>query len=156
MARILVIDDDQDYRTILREFIESRGHTVLEAGDASSGTDIFLREKIDLVVSDFMMPEKSGMELLAELKSIHPKVLFIMVTGFASLDTAKEAMRLGAYDLLSKPVDMDQLSSVMQRALSTIELQSNLSTVRGVNIALMLSIPLWLGVGYLLFRFIGR
>ncbi|MCB1059525.1 MAG: response regulator [Calditrichaeota bacterium] len=156
MARILVIDDDHDYRSILREFIEGRGHTVLEAENASSGTDIFLREKIDLVVSDFMMPEKSGMELLSELKNIHPKVLFIMVTGFASLDTAKEAMRLGAYDLLSKPVDMDQLSSVMQRALSTIELQSNLSTVRGVNIALMLSIPLWLGVGYLLFRFIGR
>lgn len=156
MARILVIDDDHDYRTILREFIENRGHTVLEADNASSGTDIFLREKIDLVVSDFMMPEKSGMELLSELKAIHPKVLFIMVTGFASLETAKQAMRLGAYDLLSKPVDMDQLSTVMQRALSTIELQSNLSTVRGVNIALMLSIPLWLGVGYLLFRFIGR
>jgi len=156
VARILVIDDDQDYRNILRDFIEHRGHTVLEAESAAVGTDIFLREKIDLVVSDFMMPEKSGMELLSELKTIYPKVLFIMVTGFATMETAKEAIRLGAYDILSKPVEMDQLSAVMQRALSTIELQSNLSTVRGVNIALMLSIPLWLGLGYLLFRFFAR
>lgn len=156
MARILVIDDDHDYRSILRQFIENRGHTVLEASSASAGADIFLREKIDLVVSDFMMPEKSGMELLSELKRIHPKVLFIMVTGFATLDTAKEAMRLGAYDILAKPVEMHQLTAVMQRALATIELQSNLSTVRGVNIALLLSIPLWLGLGYLLFRYISR
>ncbi len=156
MARILLIDDDPDYRAILRQFIENRGHTVLEAESAREGTDIFLREKIDLVVSDFMMPEKSGLELLSELKNIHPKVLFIMVTGFASVETTKEAMRLGAYDLLAKPVEMDQLSAVMQRALATIELQSNLSTVRGVNFALLVSIPLWLGLGYLLFRFIGR
>ncbi|NUO18251.1 response regulator [bacterium] len=156
MARILVIDDDHDYRAILREFIENRGHTVLEADSARAGTDVFLREKIDLVVSDFMMPEKSGMELLSELKRIHPKVLFIMVTGFASIETAKEAMRRGAYDILQKPVEMDQLAAVMHRALSTIELQSNLSTVRGVNIALFLSIPLWFGLGYLLFRFLGR
>ncbi len=156
MARILLIDDDQDYRAVLREFIEARGHTVLEAESARDGADIFLKEKIDLVVSDFMMPEKSGMELLSELRAIHPKVLFIMVTGFATLDTAKEAIRLGAYDILPKPVEMDQLAAVMHRALSTIELQTHLSTVRGVNYALLLSIPLWLGVGYLLFRFIGR
>jgi len=156
MARILVIDDDHDYRAILREFIETRGHTVLEAESAAAGADIFLREKIDLVVSDFMMPEKSGMELLSELKNIHPKVLFIMVTGFATVDTAKEAMRLGAYDILPKPVEMNQLTAVMQRALATIELQSNLSTVRGVNIALLVSIPVWFGLGYLLFRFLGR
>ena len=156
MARILVIDDDKDYRAILREFIESRGHTVLEAESANAGTDIFLREKIDLVVSDFMMPEKSGMELLSELKNINSKVLFIMVTGFATVDTAKEAMKLGAYDILAKPVEMNQLTAVMQRALATIELQSNLTTVRGVNFALILSIPLWFGLGYLLFRFLGR
>ncbi|MBK6909921.1 MAG: response regulator [bacterium] len=156
MARILLIDDDDDYRGVLREFIETRGHTVLEAVSARDGMDIFLREKVDLVVSDFMMPEKSGLELLGELRNINPKVLFIMVTGFASLDTAKEAIRLGAYDLLPKPVDMDQLTAVMRRALATIELQSNLSTVRGVNFALLLAIPLWLGVGYLLFRFLSR
>ncbi|MCB9357285.1 MAG: response regulator [Calditrichaeota bacterium] len=156
MARILLIDDDRDYRAVLREFIEARGHTVLEAESAREGTDIFLKEKVDLVVSDFMMPEKSGMELLTELKRIHPKVLFIMVTGFATLETTKEAIRLGAYDILPKPVEMDQLAVVMHRALSTIELQSHLSTVRGVNYALLLAIPLWLGVGYLLFRFIGR
>jgi len=156
VARILVIDDDRDYRAILREFIESRGHTVLEAESARDGKEIFLKEKIDLVVSDFMMPEKSGMELLSELKAIHPKVLFIMVTGFATLETAKEAIRLGAYDILPKPVEVSQLTAVMQRSLATIELQSHLSAVRGVNYALLLSIPVWLGIGYLLFRFLGR
>lgn len=156
MARILVIDDDNSYRAILKEFIEDRGHTVLEAVSARDGMDIFLREKIDLVVSDFMMPEKNGIELLQELKSIHPKVLFILVTGYPSLEMAKEAMKCGAYDMLQKPVEMDQLSAVMHRALSTIELQANLSTVRGVNMALLVSIPLWLLVGFLLYRFLAH
>jgi DNA-binding NtrC family response regulator len=152
MARVLVIDDDPTYRKVLKNYIEDRGHTALEADGADAGVDIFLREKIDLVVSDLMMPGKSGMDLLQQLKGINDKVLFILVTGFPTMDAAKEAMRIGAYDFLSKPVDLDQLASVMKRALSTIELRTNLTAMRGINVALLVSIPLWLIAGYLLIK----
>lgn len=147
MARILVIDDDASYRMILREFIENKGHTVLEADSADAGMDVFLKEKVDLVISDFMMPVKTGIDLLEELKRVNPKVLFIMVTGYPTPDKATEAMRGGAYDFLTKPVDMKQLAVVMNRALATIDLRSNLTTVRGINVALIVSIPFWILLG---------
>lgn len=147
MARILVIDDDAAYRALLREFIEDKGHTVIEAENADEGTAVFLRETIDLVISDLMMPVKSGIDLLHELKRINPKVLFILVTGYPGVDTAIKAIRDGAYDYLAKPVEMNQLAAVMNRALSTLELRSNLTTMRGLNLALLLSIPFWIILG---------
>ena len=149
MAHILVIDDDATYRSILREFIEKAGHSVTEAENADDGVGIFLKEKIDLVISDLMMPVKSGIDLLQELKRIDPKVLFILITGYPTIDAATAAMKAGAYDFLVKPVEMNQLTAVMKRALATLELKSNLSTVRGVNVALFLSLPLWILAGYM-------
>jgi DNA-binding NtrC family response regulator len=147
MARILVIDDDASYRTLLREFIEDKGHTVLEAENVDAGTVIFLREKVDLVISDLIMPVKSGLDLLHELKQINPKVLFIMVTGFPGVASETEAATGGAYDYLVKPVEMNQLAAVMNRALATVELRSNLTTMRGLNVALLVSIPFWIILG---------
>jgi two-component system response regulator AtoC len=149
VAHILVIDDDATYRSILREFIEKAGHTVTEAENADEGVQVFLHEKIDLVISDLMMPVKSGMDLLQELRGINPKVLFILVTGYPTIDAATEAIKAGAYDFLVKPIEMNQLTFVMKRALSTLELKSNLSTIRGVNVALFISVPLWILVGYM-------
>ena len=150
MSCILVIDDDAAYRALLREFIEDKGHTVIEAENADEGVTVFLKEKIDLVVSDLMMPVKSGMELLHELKLINPKVLFIMVTGYPGVETAIQATKEGAYDYLAKPVEMQQLAAVMNRALATLELRSNLTAVRGLNVALLVSIPVWIVLGILI------
>ena len=149
MARILVIDDDEAYRTILRSFLEEKGHTVIEADGADAGLKVFMEEKIDLVISDLMMPVTSGMDLLRALRKVQPKVLFVMVTGYPAVDTATTAMREGAFDYLAKPIDMDQLTAVMHRALSTIELRTHLSTMRGMNVALLISIPFWILIGVL-------
>ncbi|MBI5059267.1 response regulator [candidate division KSB1 bacterium] len=156
MARILVIDDDPAYRAVLRGFIEDKGHTVLEADGVDVGMNVFLHEKIDLVISDLMMPVKTGMDLLHELKRVNPKVLFVMVTGYPALDTAKQAIRDGAYDFLIKPVEMHQLAMVMNRALATLELRSNLTTVRGINTALLISIPVWILLGILVRMLLTR
>jgi DNA-binding NtrC family response regulator len=156
MAKILVIDDDAAYRMVLRAFIEEKGHTVVEAEGADAGMDIFLHDKIDLVVSDLMMPVKSGMDLLHELRRINPKVLFVMITGYPTKDTAQQAIKDGAYDFLVKPVDMHQLAMVMNRALSTIELKRNLATVRGINMALLVAIPIWILLGILVRILLSR
>lgn len=156
MARILVIDDDENYRMILRSFVEEKGHSVWEAENAAEGLKIFMQEKVDLVISDFMMPNKTGLELLQELKSINSKVLFIMVTGYPSVDMATQSMKAGAFDFLVKPVDINQLAAVMTRALSTVELRTQLTTLRGVNLALLISIPLWILIGILVRVFLFR
>jgi DNA-binding NtrC family response regulator len=70
-----------------------------------------------------------------------------MVTGYPAIDNATLAIKEGAYDYLTKPVDMKQLATVMSRALSTLELRSNLTTVRGLNMALLFSIPFWILLG---------
>jgi DNA-binding NtrC family response regulator len=149
MARILIIDDDSTSRDVLRQFVETKGHTVIEAKDANEGLEIFLKEKVDLVISDFIMPGKSGIDLLREMRGINPKVLFVMVTGYPSLETATLAIKDGAYDYMTKPVERDQLAAVMNRALATLELRSNLTAVRGMNVALLVSIPVWILLGFL-------
>jgi DNA-binding NtrC family response regulator len=156
MARILVIDDDADYRSVLRAFIEEKGHTVIEARSADEGLSIFLEDKIDLVVSDLMMPVKSGLDLLRELRQIQSDALLIMVTGFPTVELATAAIKDGAYDFLVKPVDMNQLTAVMTRALKTIDLRSNLSAMRGMNVALLISIPFWILAGILARVFLFR
>jgi DNA-binding NtrC family response regulator len=156
MARILVIDDDEDYRALLKTYIEEKGHTVIEANSAVTGMKIFLDGKIDLVLSDLMMPVKSGMDLLKELKAIQPSALFIMITGYPTMEKASEALKEGAYDFLVKPVEFDQLNAVMNRAFAAVEMRSALSTMRGTNMALLLSIPLWILVGILVRIFLFR
>jgi len=156
MSRILVIDDDENYRTLLRSFIEEKGHTVFEAADADEGLKVFRQQKIDLIVSDLMMPVKSGLELLQDIKKIDPRVLFIMITGYPSLELAAAATKAGAFDFLPKPVDRDQLAAVMQRALSTVALRSSLSAMKGMNAALLLSIPIWIIIGILVRMFLFR
>jgi DNA-binding NtrC family response regulator len=147
MSRILIIDDDADYRAMLRAFIEERGHSVMEADSADAGMSLFLNDKADLVISDMRMPVKSGLDLLQELKRVNPKVLFIMITGFPDVDTAVRATREGAFDYLAKPTATADLAAVMNRALAQVELRSNLTTMRGLNIALLISIPLWIVLG---------
>ncbi|MFH1010340.1 MAG: response regulator [bacterium] len=150
MAGILIIDDDPTFREILREFIEAKSHTVFEAGDADEGLRVYFSEKIDLVISDLVMPEKDGLELLREMKMVRPDVLFILITGYPTIETNVQAMKEGAYDYLVKPIDMDQLTGVLNRALGTLEMKRSISTMKGMNLALLISIPLWLILGAVL------
>jgi len=151
MSNILIIDDDPDYREVLCGFVEAKGDTPYEAGSADEGMQTFLTEKIDLVISDLVMPDKDGLEFLKEMKMIRADTLFIMVTGFPEVETAVKAMKEGAYDYLMKPVDKNQLTSVLNRALGALELRRSLSAMKGINTALLMSIPVWLVLGGLLF-----
>ena len=154
MSNILIIDDDPDYREVLRGFVEAKGDTAYEAGSADEGMQTYLTEKIDLVISDLVMPDKDGLEFLKETKMIRADTLFIMVTGFPAVETAVQAMKEGAYDYLMKPVDKNQLTGVLNRALGAFELRRSLSAMKGVNAALLMSIPVWLVVGGFLVWFL--
>src|SRR5207244_3165487 len=108
-ARILVVDDERSIRELLAIVLRREGYEVLLAENGRSAIETLEREPVDILISDIKMPDLSGVEVLRAAKQIDSDILGIMITAFASTDTAVEAMRLGACDYLSKPFDIDLL-----------------------------------------------
>src|SRR5687767_7915216 len=107
--RILVADDERSMRELLAIVLKREGYEVILADSGRAAVDVLERETVDLLISDIKMPDLSGVEVLRAAKQIDKDILGIMITAFASTDTAVEAMRLGACDYLSKPFDVDLL-----------------------------------------------
>ncbi|MFQ5349723.1 MAG: sigma-54-dependent transcriptional regulator, partial [Thermoanaerobaculia bacterium] len=120
--RILVVDDEQSMQDFLRLLLESAGYEVTMASSMKEGEDRFREGGIDLVLSDIIMPDGTGLELLKAIKDLDARASVIMMTAYASTKTAIEAMKLGAYDYVSKPFDVDELQLLVQKALEKTEL----------------------------------
>ena len=120
--RILVVDDEQSMQDFLRLLLESAGYEVSLASSMKQGESRFREGGIDLVLSDIIMPDGSGLELLKAIKELDSRASVIMMTAYASTKTAIEAMKLGAYDYVYKPFDVDELQLLVQKALEKTEL----------------------------------
>ncbi|MCL2276542.1 MAG: sigma-54 dependent transcriptional regulator [Treponema sp.] len=120
--RLLVIDDEKNIREGLAEFLQSDGYDVVCAADGNEGFNIFNGGDIDLVITDLKMPGLSGDELMRRILSRSPGFPVIILTGHGTVESAVAAMREGAWDFLSKPVDLDHLSLKVKRALDNREL----------------------------------
>ncbi|UTY30719.1 sigma-54-dependent transcriptional regulator [Treponema putidum] len=114
---ILIIDDEKNIREGLAMALEDEGYGVIIADNGRTGLDIALKEEVDLVITDLKMPEISGEEVLREVISKTPGVPVIVLTGHGTVETAVEAMRMGAYDFLTKPLDLERLFLLVKRAL---------------------------------------
>jgi two-component system NtrC family response regulator len=112
---ILIVEDGQSQREMLRDFMASEGHTVREAQNGQEAIDRVMAGHVDLVLLDYKMPGMDGMEVLNRLKSINPAIDVIMITAFGTIETAVEAMKQGALDYITKPVDLDELSILIDR-----------------------------------------
>ena len=113
---ILVVDDERGPREALRLIFErTYDVTVVDSGERA--VEVLRRERIDLVTLDLKMPGMSGVETLAAIREIDPEVDVVVVTGFGSYDTAIEAMRLHAFDFLTKPFDVGRVLSTVARAV---------------------------------------
>ncbi len=119
---ILVIDDERNIRTGLQAALELDGYEVLLAADGKEGLDIALHSDIDLVITDLRMPGVSGEEVLRRVCSETPGIPVIVLTGHGTVESAVDAMRSGAYDFLTKPLNLDRLSLLVRRALQSREL----------------------------------
>ncbi len=119
---VLVVDDEKNIREGLQKALELDGHNVYLAADGLEGWQTIENEEIDLVITDLRMPEMSGEELLRRVVESYPTVQVIILTGHGTIETAVQAMRDGAFDFLTKPVNLDRLSLLVKRALSTREL----------------------------------
>jgi two-component system, NtrC family, response regulator PilR len=121
--RILVVDDERSMRELLAIVLKREGYEVLLAENGRAAIGLLERESVDLLISDIKMPDMSGVDVLRAAKSIDPDILGIMITAFASTDTAVEAMRLGACDYLSKPFDIDLLKMKVREKIENRQLR---------------------------------
>ncbi len=114
---VLVVDDDTAHRTMLRTLLKGWGYRVEEAEDGDKALSKVREYPYDLVLMDIKMIKVSGIQALEEIKSYNPAVPVIMMTAYSSVETAVEAMKKGAYDYLTKPLDFDELRLAMERAM---------------------------------------
>ena len=112
---LLLVDDDAVYRERLAKAMTARGYEVRTAADAEAAVALAEAESPELAVLDLRMPGESGLELLRRLKAIDPTTKILMLTGYGSIATALEAVRLGAVHYLTKPVDVDEILAAFDR-----------------------------------------
>ncbi|MBI4871634.1 MAG: sigma-54-dependent Fis family transcriptional regulator [Candidatus Riflebacteria bacterium] len=121
--RVLVIDDLESSRSLFERFLGPAGYEVVTFASVKPALEELRKGGIDLVVTDLKMPEMDGMEAMREIRELDPTLPIIMVTAFATVDTAVEAMRLGAFDYIRKPFDPEEVKIVLQRALRSRDLE---------------------------------
>jgi DNA-binding NtrC family response regulator len=122
METILVIEDKESMAEMLRETLESEGYRVLIAEEGEKGIKFLKENRIDLVLTDLKVPIKDGIEVLKASKEENPMVPVIIMTAYGSVETAVEAMKLGAFDFITKPFDTDHLLMLIKRAIETQKL----------------------------------
>ncbi|UCF03688.1 MAG: sigma-54-dependent Fis family transcriptional regulator [Deltaproteobacteria bacterium] len=120
---ILVVDDDRAHRTMLSTLLGGWGYAVQEADDGARAIEQVHEKSYDLILMDVRMVEVSGLEALSEIKSFNPAIPIIIMTAYSSVETAVEALKKGAYDYLSKPLDFDELELAIGRAMDHTRLK---------------------------------
>ena len=122
LYRVLVVDDDTAHRTMLRTLVGDWGYAIVEADDGEAAIAAVRARPVDLVLMDIRMVRVSGIEALEQIKAINPAIPIVLMTAYASVEMAVDALKKGAYDYLIKPLDFDKLRLTLERALEHIRL----------------------------------
>ncbi len=116
--RILIAEDDDMSRQNLKDLLEESGYEAVAFTDGKEAMDAYVTDRYDLVLTDLRMPHMDGLELLSFIKEINPDALVILITGYGTVNTAVDAMKMGAFDYITKPIREDRLKIAVNRALS--------------------------------------
>lgn len=127
---ILIVDDEESQRTLLAGYLKKKGFTVTTAASGTEAIEKNRTEGFDLAILDLKMPEIDGIETMAKMKEIDPQTFFLILTGYGTVESAVHAMKLGAYDYLSKPVNLDELELLIERISSEQTVHAELETLR--------------------------
>ena len=115
--RILIVDDEPTICSLIDRRLTREGYSCVTANNGKEALDLFLKKPFSLVLSDIRMPEMDGIELLKTIRALSPKMMMVMVTGYPEINMAVEALRLGAYDFILKPADLELVVHSVKRAL---------------------------------------
>jgi len=118
LRRILIVDDEENTRIGLTKLLTQEGFEVESAANGNEALDYLGQKKVNLVISDINMPDMNGLVFLRELSRKFPSTNVIMITAYGGVESYLEAMNLGAYEYLHKPVRLDELRSIMKKIFS--------------------------------------
>jgi DNA-binding NtrC family response regulator len=130
MAKILVIDDERSIRNTLKEILEYEKHEVEVAADGMSGLELLNNKTFEIALLDIKMPEMDGMEVLTKINDTFPELPVVMISGHGNVDTAVSAIKLGAYDFIEKPLDLNRIMVTIKNALDKSDLVKETKTLR--------------------------
>jgi two-component system, NtrC family, response regulator PilR len=130
MAQILIVDDEQGMRQLLSLVFGRAGHQVRAAENGRRAVEMLRAASADLIISDVRMPDMGGIELLRAARELSPDVAIVMMTAFATVETAREAFKLGADDFIQKPFDVDELKLIVEKALELRQLKQEIQDWR--------------------------
>ena len=117
MSNLLIVDDEQSYRQLLTLVFEGDGHNIRTAANGREALTMLELEPADVIISDVKMPDMNGIELLRAVREVSPDTGVVLMTAFASVETAREAFKLGADDFIQKPFDVEELKIIVKKAL---------------------------------------
>ena len=123
-CQILLIDDEDDIRETLTTLLNMNGYTVTALPDGPSAIEEVKKEKYQMVITDLMLPEMNGIDIIKNIKEVDPDIQCIVITGYATVSTAVEAMKAGAFDYLMKPFNSSEIMMLIKRALEFQELHA--------------------------------
>jgi len=130
MKRILVIDDDPTFCTMLKTFLTNKGFSVREAFSAAESLKAIRLEQFDIALSDFRLPDKDGLELLKDIRLLKPKLPVIIMTRYADIRVAIRAIKMGAYEYVTKPINPDEILAAIRGALEKAEEESDTNSTQ--------------------------
>ncbi|HQU93795.1 MAG TPA: response regulator, partial [Pyrinomonadaceae bacterium] len=122
MSNILIVDDEQSYRQLLELVFKGDGHDVRTAANGREAVELVLEEAPNVIISDVRMPDMDGIEMLRAVRETHPDLGVVFMTAHASVESAREAFKLGADDFITKPFDVEELKLIVKKTLEKQEL----------------------------------
>jgi DNA-binding NtrC family response regulator len=118
MKRILVVDDEENARIALSKILSREGYDVASAGNGFEALNYLRERDVELIITDINMPEMNGMVFLRELNKAHPASNVIMITAYGEVESYIEAMNLGAFEYINKPVKIDELKRIISKVFA--------------------------------------
>src|SRR5437868_3645738 len=137
MASLLIVDDELSMRQFLTHLFQREGHSIRVAENGRRAMEMQRQQPVDVIISDVRMPDMGGIDLLRATKDLHPQTEVIMMTAFANEETAREAVKLGAFNFIYKPFDNDLLKVIVQRAVQKITDEREKAALQVENEALI-------------------